>query len=377
MGRSFMSDDRFLILRFPPDVDAPVRWLRVAEGVIVEEGDDLVAIRPADDRQLAEERVIAVAPAADVTINWAELPGLTPAQARAAARLLASENSISPLDSLHVAVGEEGEGGDRLVATVDHARIATWLGAAQASGFDPDALVPASLLLRRPDEGFVKADILGETIVAGPGSVFADDAALTPLIVGNAPVETLSNGAAQSEWITALSALPLNLRQANYTRKHRWAVDWRLIRRLAMIGAGIVAVLLATNLALILKYNYAADALELRSANLARTVTPDATSDEGAVQALDDRLAAYRGGGAGFAATAAAIFSAVRAVPNVELTSFDFGVDGTLRIGLSAATPGDITAFQAQLERYGFDGTATTPQQAAGRHIVEMTVKLP
>ncbi|WP_182911821.1 type II secretion system protein GspL [Sphingomonas cavernae] len=372
-----MSEDRFLILRFLPDADAPVHWLRVADGAIVEQGDDLVAIRPADDKQLAEERVIAIAPAADVTVNWAELPGLADAQARAAARLLASENSISPLDSLHVAVGEEREGGDRLVVTVDHARIAHWLGAAQASGFDPDALVPASLLLSRPENGFVKADILGETIVAGPGSVFADDEALTSLIVGDAPIETLSNGAARSEWIAALSALPINLRQANYARRRRWALDWGLIRRLAAIGIGIVGVLLAINVALILKYHYAADALELRTTNLARTVVPDATSDEGAIQALDDRLAGYRGGGAGFSATTAAIFSAVRAVPNVELTSFDFGIDGTLRIGIAAATPGDIPAFQAQLERYGFDGTASAPQQAAGRQIVEMTVKLP
>lgn len=372
-----MSDDRFLVLRFPTETDAPVSWLRVADGAVIAQGDDLVAIRPADDRQLAEERVIGVAPAVDVTINWAELPDLADAQARAAARLLASENSISPVDSLHVAVGEEGEGGDRLVATVDRGRMEGWLATAQSSGFDPDVVIPASLLLRRPEEGFIKADVLGETIVAGAGSVFADDEGLTPLIVGDAPVKALSNGAAEADWIAALSELPLNLRQGSFTRKRRWQLDWPLIRRLAAIGLGIVAVILAINLALILKYNFAADALELRSANLARTVVPNATSDEGAIQALDDRLAGYRGGGAGFSTTTAAIFSAVRTLPNVELTSFDFGIDGTLRIGIAAATPGDIVAFQKQLERYGFDGTSTTPQQSAGRQIVEMTVKLP
>lgn len=372
-----MSDGRFLVLRLPASATAPIGWIRLADGAIVAEGDDLVAIQPADDAQLAGERVIAVAPAADVTINWAELSGLTDAQARGAARLLVSENSIAPLESLHVAVGGEGEGGDRLIATVDRARMESWLSATQALGFDPDAIVPGSLLLAPPEQGYAKADILGETIIAGAGSAFADDPALTPLIVGDAPLAELSDDEARAGWIAALAALPIDLRQGDYTKKRRWTLDWSLVRRLAIVGLGIVAVLVATNVTLALKYSFAADALELRSANLARTMVPDATSDEGAIQALDDRLAALRGGGAGFSTSAAAIFSAVRAVPNVELTSFDFGIDGTLRLGIAAATPGDIAALQQRLQRYGFDGTATTPRQEAGRQILQMTVKLP
>ena len=93
--------------------------------------------------------------------------------------------------------------------------------------------------------------------------------------------------------------------------------------------------------------------------------------------ALDDRLAGYRGGGKGFANSSAALFGVVQRVANVELTAFDFGVDGSMRITVSGASAADIAAFQQEMQRMGFAGSANQPQQAAGRQIVEMTVTLP
>jgi len=374
MGRSVLSGDRILLLIASSDPHTPLAWRRLADGASAGSGDDALAAPAAE----GEERVVLLVPAADVTINWAELPDLAPAQARGAARLLAAENSVAPLDTLHVAVGDgEADAADRLIATVDRAKMADWLARAQSLGLDPELALPVSLLVPRPDAGFVRADVLGQTVLRSHNSAFADDPALTPLIVGDAPVTVLDAEAADAALRAALDSPPLNLRQDAFARRKRWQVDWPLIRRLGAMAAGVLLLMLLINLVLILKYNSAADAMELRTRALAQSAVPGLSGDANAEAALEDALAASRGGGAGFAATASAIYTAVRAVPNLELTLFDFGVDGSLRITLSAATPEDIAAFQRQLERYGFDGTATAPRVEAGRQMVEMTVKLP
>lgn len=375
MGRPVVKSERFLLLELPSEPDAPIAWRRLADGVETARGDDLIGAEPVEPVSDAPERIVAVAPAADVTINFADLPGLAPAQARAAARLLASENSIASLDTLHVAVGlDEVEGEERLIATVDRARMDEWLGRTRALGYDPDAIVPSPLLLPRPDEGYVRGHLFGQSVLRSHNNAFLDDD-LAPLIVRDAPVTELANGEAEAAMLPALAAPPVNLRQGDYAKRERWAIDWRLVRRLALLGAGIALALLLTNIVRIVRYDAAADATRAETRALAAAVTRGQGADP--VRALDERLAANRGGGAGFAASTAAIFAAVRAVPNVELTLFDFGVDGTLRIGISATSTADLTAFQRQLEAYGFDGTATAPAVVAGRQVIEMTVKLP
>lgn len=371
-----MTAARLLLLKLPADSLAPIEWRRIADGVVIDQGDDLTTAPLPVENQPDDERVIAITPAADVTINWAELPGFAPAQAQAAARLLASENSISALDSLHVAVGrDEDDSDDRLIAVTDRVRMDEWLARTQSLGFDPDAILPASLLLSRPDSGFVRAEIWGEAVVRSRDSAFADEAGLVELIVGDAPLARLEPGVAEAGMLAVLDDMPVNLRQGAYARTRRWRLDWTLIRRLALLGAAIAGVAILISLVLIAKYSFAADALELKTQNLAETAVPG--SDSAAIAALDERLAAQRGGGAGFGNTAAAIFAAVRAVPGVELTLFDFGADGSTRITLAAGNPADIATFQHRLEGYGFVGTAGTVQQTAGRHIMEMTVKLP
>jgi len=371
-----MSD--FLLLHLPVAPDAPIRWSRLSATGIVSAGDDLIAIEAAAED--LDERVIAIVPAADVTINWAELPGLAPAQARAAARLLAAENSIAPIGSLHIAIGADVMGADgasrddRLIATVSAAHMAAWLARSQALGFDPDAMVPASLLVARPEAGYVRADVFGETIIRSHDSAFADEPGLTEWILGDAPIAAATIGA---DLAAILADPPVDLRQGIFAKRRRWQIDWPLVKRLAALAGGVALVTLLVTLVLILKYNMDADRLDLQTRALAQSVVPDARDTPSAIAALDERLAGYRGGGKGFANSTAALFAVVKRVANVELTAFDFGVDGSMRITVSGASAADLTAFQQELQRMGFNGTANQPQQAAGRQIMEMTVTLP
>jgi len=361
------------LLFLSADADAPVAWRLYEDGRQSAAGDD-VATCPQDQ---PEARVVAIAPAADTMVNWAELPALAPAQARAAARLLAAENSVVPLDTLHVAVGEGDETGDRAIVSVDRALLAGWIQRLQVLGHEPDAIVPAALLLPRPEEGYVRGEIAGQSLLRGRSSAFLEEPGLADLILRDAPVATLAPAEAEAAMLAAAADPVVDLREGSFAKRRPWQVDWKLLRRIALLGAGVLVVTLLIHLALILKYSTSADAIELRTRAVAQSALPGGSGDANALFALDERLASARGGGAGFSATAAAIYAAVRAVPNVELTAFDFGVDGSLRIMIAAATAEDLAAFQRQLERYGFDGTATQPRVEAGRQMVEMTVRLP
>lgn len=366
-----MSALRLLFLSADPE--APVAWRLYDGDRETAAGDDLVACPP----DQPEARIVAIAPAAATMVNWAELPALAPAQARAAARLLAAENSVVPLDTLHVALSEADDAGDRAIVSVDRALLTGWIARLQALGHEPDAILPAALLLPRPDDGFVRGAFAGQTVLRGRSSAFLDELGLADLIVADAPVVTLSSAEAEAAMLAAIADPVVDLRDGGFAKRRPWQVDWALIRRLAWLGAGVLIATLLIHLVLILKYSTSADAIELRTRAVAQSALPGGSGDANALFALDERLAAARGGGAGFSATAASIYAAIRAVPNVELTQFDFGVDGSLRIMLAAATPEDIAAFQRQLERYGFDGTATQPRVEAGRQMVEMTVRLP
>lgn len=366
-----MSALRLLFL--PADPEAPVAWRLYEDGRQAAAGDDLAACPPG----AGETHVVAIAHAAGTMVNWAELPALAPAQARAAARLLAAENSVVPLDTLHVALGEPDDIGDRAIVTVDRALLGGWIARLQALGHEPDAILPAALLLPRPEEGYVRGTIAGQALVRGRSSGFLDEAGLADLILADSPVVALSAEEADAAMLAGVARAEVDLRAGGFARRRPWQLDWGLIRRLAWLGAGILVVTLLIHLVLILRYSTEADAIELRTRAVAQRALPGGSGDANALFALDERLAAARGGGAGFSATAASIYAAVRAVPNVELTAFDFAVDGSLRIAIAAATVEDIAAFQRQLERYGFDGTATRPRVEAGRQMIEMTVRLP
>lgn len=365
-----MNEGEFLILIPGNEPGAPLRWQRIAGERIVAEGDDAAALTNAD------KRVVMIVPSHDATINWAELPGLTLAQARAAARLLAAENSISPIETLHIAVGEERDGSsDRPIATVARHRMDAWLGAARATGFEPELILPAAMLLPRPEVGFVSGMVFGQKILVGRDSAFADEDALSAAIVGDAVPVALSEQEVAQSLAARLESPPINLRQGDYGVSRKWKADARMTRRVLILIAAIALASLAIGIAQIARYNIAAGKLERETGELARDAVPDAASNAGAIATIGDRLSAMRGGGAGFAASTAAVFATVRTVPNAELTTYDFGIDGTIRIGVTTATAEDQAAFITRLQQYGFSGQGSAPQQAAGRFAAEYVVR--
>ena len=130
-------------------------------------------------------------------------------------------------------------------------------------------------------------------------------------------------------------------------------------------------------LTLILRYSFAADRLEAEADAVARRALPRAASIANAPVQLAERLSALRGGGAGFGATAAAAFAAVRDTPNVDLGSLRFDRDGSLQISVLAGGAGDVAALQQRLSAAGFLVSAGAPRPGGGRQITDLTVRAP
>lgn len=354
-------------LLFLPVGDVGYRWWRIADARVVAEGEGV----PDTD-----EPTIAVAPADAVVLHWAELPSRSPAQATAAARILAAEASADPIADLHVAVGDEGPG-ERPIAVVRAREMTGWLAALAVAGVDPVAMVPAPLLLPRPEHGFARGEIAGQVLVRGRAIGFADEIGLTEMVTGGEPPATLEPDVLRAAAVATIAAPPLDLRQGPFARRRRRAIDWRLVRRLAVLGLAILGVTLAIDLVRIARYSFAADALDARADALARTALPRGETVADADRQLVERLSRVRGPGLGYSATAATVYDAIRAVPGTELTALDFQANGSLRLGVACEREALATDLKRAIEARGLAVRAGVFQAAGGRVTGELTVSVP
>lgn len=353
------------LLFLPPGEGGDYRWMRIEDERIAASGEGL----PQGDGE-----VIAVAPADAVSLHWADIPARSTAQAAAAARLLAAEVSAAPMDELHVAVGEDEDGG-RPIGIVNRGAMAGWLARLGAAGVDPVAVVPAPLLLPRPDEGYVRGDLAGQGVVRGRSSGFADEPGFTEIVTGEAPLADLDADGIEAALGAVAAAPALDLRQGPFARRRGFTIDWRLVKRLAWLGLTIIVVTLAIDLVKWTKYSFAADATEAKIEQVARTALPRGETLVDADRQLTERLSAVRGPGQGFSRTAAAIFAAVRGVPGTELTALDFQPSGDVRLGVAVDREALATDLKRAIEAQGFTVQPSTFVAANGRITGEFTVR--
>lgn len=363
-----------LVIILPPDLDTPLHWLTFADGAVTAsgKGDDWPRLEPNGEGVLTP--AMLVAPAAAVTLHRALLPDLAPRQALAAARLMAVENALGSPEELHVAVGPRDPDGALDVAVVANADMAGWLSWAQSHGLDPYPVVPAGLLLDRPDEGFVRARVGAETIARDKSSAFAVDPELADLLFGDAAVVDVAEGEAIAALIAAADAPPLDLRQGVFARRTRRDFDWNLVRRAAVLVGLILLGALAISLVRIFKLDNDTDRLDARTIAIAKTVDPGVTSAAQAEAALDVRAAAAGVGGRGFAGGAARVFAALDQSPSAVLTEYSLNADGTVRATIAAPTANDLDVAVAALRSSGAGATTTPATGGDGRQSVVVTV---
>jgi general secretion pathway protein L len=320
--------------------------------------------------------VVAVVPGEDVALHWLDLPaGLAPAQAQAAARHLAAEAVAQPQGDMHVAVGRETEVGVlRPVAIAPVAAMERWLETAAALGFDPEILIPDTALLPVPEEGFTRFDRDDVTLWRGPEAAFALEPDLAELVVENAPVAALDYDAFEAALPAGLERPLVNLRQGPFARRRAWRLQAPRWRRLLILALCLALVTLVLHIAQIAAYTLAADRAEEETRQIAAAALSRSPGSAGAND-LGRRLAELRGGGVGFGAISGAVFSAVQAVPNVELSSFAFTGEGSVRLSARADTPVALADVASRIEAAGFAVDRMPPRIMDGRQIQDMIVR--
>lgn len=353
-------------------------WLRLAGGTVVARGTDEEGMPALVDPENGEAlRVAAIVPGDSVALHWLELPaGLAPAQAAAAARLAAAEVSAQPLADMHVAVGREAEGEEtRAVAIVPSLAMVQWIGRLQARALDPDIMLSEPLLLAAPTEGFVRFDRGEIPLWRGRSDAFAIEPALAELVLDGSPITTLDRQAFEDGLGAAIADPAVNLRQGAFAKRKRWKIDWPTVRRLAVLALAILLVTLLIQIALILRYSAAADAMEAETAMIAERVLPGEGEVADPTVALTRRLADLRGSGVGYRAIAAVLFDAVRATPNAELQSLTFDRDGSLRATVQADSDATLAALQDRVRAAGLAVEAGAPRSGGGRQIADIIVR--
>ena len=368
-----MSGARFLLLYLGAGDEGP--WLRLDGGLVVDRGEGFAAIPLPDNGAEVAETVVGIVPGPDVAIHWVELPDLAEPQAAAAARLMASEVSAERLDNLHVALSAcRGGEDERIMGVVGADRMTAWIAQAQAAGFDPDALVPETLLLEPPAEGLVTTESGPLLLARGSRQAFAAEPELVALLGDNAPLTPITAEEVEARLGVVLARWPLDLRVGLFKKRRRWRIDWPLVRRLAMLAAACFLVNALIQLTLIARYNADAERAEARTAAIARAALPRATRVRDPQAQLAERLSTLRGGGVGLTATLGGLFEALRTAPNVEVQALQFDPSGTLRVTLSAVSGGDITQVGAALAARGLVAQAGDTRAAGGRQVVEYRI---
>lgn len=112
-----------------------------------ESGADRTATgAPTSEALAAAKRIVVLVPSEDVLLTHARFPARTPAQRRQGVPFALEDELLSPVESLHFALGP-AEGDDVDVAVVATDTLRGWLATLAAAGVKPDAMLPDALAL--------------------------------------------------------------------------------------------------------------------------------------------------------------------------------------------------------------------------------------
>ena len=247
----------------------------------------------AGDRLIIAERggpATIVVPTEQVRLLAVDLPLANRAKRLAALPFAVEELIAEPVESVHLALGEEIAPKRYLVGVVRHELMAAWVETAAEAGLGHAAMVPDALALPRPAEGEWSVDLAADRAVvrAGDGTGFA----IPPSMLQPAwqaaerpaaraygvplPAEMLAGGATLAPGALAerLLAPALDLRQGLYARRRAALPNiWRRLGWIVALGAA-AHVVIATADTLMLRS--IADRREAEARAVAATAAPGA-----------------------------------------------------------------------------------------------------
>jgi general secretion pathway protein L len=345
-------------------------WLRLDDDVVTARGPGL----PPSDREAGE--TIGVVPGTSVVLHWVELPALAPAQAQAAARLLAADVSGAPIAATHVALGDADADGLRPLALVDRTVMAGWLATLAAGGVVAERIVPLPLLLPIDgDDGVTMLADDGVDNVRGHRLAFAAEPGLAAMLLAGRKVETIDRAGLEAVLAAALATVPINLRQGEFAVARQWQVDRQRLRRAALMVAAAAVLWLAGDVAALFRTNVSADRAEQQLADAARAALPRGTAIDAPRAQVAARLASLGGDGQGFSALMAPVLNTMRDRPATTLQSLQYAPDTGLALVVGTPTADDGQAIDAALVAAGINATLGNPRDDGGTPVVDLVLR--
>jgi type II secretion system protein L len=342
----------------------PTQWLRVEDGSIVARGEG------APDQ---DAPVVAVIRSGSVAWRSFDATALAPAQALVAARIDAADASLGDSEDRHVAVADARDG--YVVMSRHDLRVA--LAELDEMGLRPAAVIPSWALLPVPDVGFVRAAVPGETVLRAADGGLLEDGEISSLVVGEAPVRTLSHDEIETAMGQAAIMPSPNLLQGEFTPRTDWGAEAGYWRRMGIFAAVALALTFAIPLAKWARLVASTTSIEGESASIAAKALGESKPTPDAILRLREKLAERRGGGIGYLATEAAIVRAVQSQTNAELASFGFDADGTARASVRATSQSELDGIHNTLAAAGLEATLSQTTVNQGRPQAEITVRAP
>ncbi|ALC10944.1 type II secretion system protein GspL [Sphingopyxis sp. 113P3] len=376
-----------LVLWLPPlaaldgaFMPADIAWLRVDDGVVTDSGQDDGWVeswgRPPRGTG-GEDRLIVLAPAADVPVRWHHFPDASPPQAAAAARVEALKDCLGAPADLHLVAGEPPAAGQAVpVAVTTHAAMAAWNAWLATHGLEPSAIVPAGVMVPPPEPDTLWTAIVGrEQIVRTHERAYVSDPELDPLIAAGQAIVPLDAERMREALLLSLAAPPLDLLSGAWKPKRRWGVDPVVMLWGKRMLVALVAVSLAIPIVRAVRLGSdtrRADAAVVAAAKKAGVSAPDA---EAAEAEIDRRLAAAGGGPLAFSVPASALYGAMQDTPGVTLKSLSHRTDGTLTTSLAAPRVEDLNRVLLALQARGYRVTAQPMAGPDGQQIANITIR--
>lgn len=348
----------------------PAPCLVIADGMVRERGVlELDAVERPEPM-----RTVAVAPGADVTIRWLDLPAGGPAQQRAAALWMLKDSLAAPADRLAVALGPVPAAGQpRLVAVVGLSLLQAWTDYLDALGVRADAIVPDALTVLEPDdEDRLNAVAFGPAMaLRGRGFAASVQPDLVELVAGARRVDPIEDAAVvERSLIDAALSPPVNLLSTQDRVRGAAQRGWALASALA--GVLVVSPLILIAAAAARDDAHArADAGRAR-AEIARAA-PDFAARPDPVEALRQRVRAAPPPGGVIGATAA-LFAAVEGVEGAELDLLIVDPATGMKASVTHANYGDMQVVARAMRANGLQVTETGALDDRGRIVSDITI---
>ena len=366
-----------LIVLLPERPRDDWHWWRAEAGEIVSAAQ---TYRPGDEVPWgAGLAVVALAPAALAPVRFVPCGDMPLAQVLRAAQL-DPPGLRAPVSDTHV-VAVPGPGGDTVAcAAVARADMDTWLAELAAAGLDPQALVPAALLLPAPGEGAVSTARIGEQALARTATAaFAGEADLLPALAPGAENREVGEEILRGRLAETCAAPEIDLRQGAYALpRTSWfhLPDWRELARMAAVLAMLVFLIFAVET---VRLNLDAGAREDAALQAAQARLPGVADLASADLQIRAELMRRGAGGVGFADSAAAVFAAMQPLPSVRLRNLNWRSDGTLAIRAAAPDSDALNQMLLALQRDGWQVTVPpeVAPDASGATVADITVRAP